>query len=86
MQPWLIWMIMGLTLMIGTNSPRRYCHFLGFSSMLVSGAIYLNWINSLTSALLTWFITSIIFMFFLRSFFMKYFRVILKFISGKTLR
>ena len=47
--------------------------FLGISAMVVSGAIYMGWITSVTYALITWFITSIIFMLFLRSLFMKYF-------------
>ena len=74
MQPWLIWMSLGLVLMIlELIVPGGIVVFLGFSAMIVSGAIYIGLIDSLTTALITWFITSIIFMFFLRSFFMKYF-------------
>ena len=74
MQPWLIWMIFGLTMMVAELViPGGIIVFLGISAMVVSGAIYMGWITSVTYALITWFITSIIFMLFLRSLFMKYF-------------
>ena len=74
MQSWLIWMSVGLFLMLSELLvPGGIVVFLGVSAMIVSGAIYLGWITSVTNALITWFIISIIFMFTLRSLFMKYF-------------
>ena len=74
MQPWLIWMSLGIALMVAELIvPGGIVVFLGISAMVVSLAIYVGWISSITYALLTWFITSIIFMLFLRSLFMKYF-------------
>ena len=74
MQPWLIWMSVGLFLMLSELLvPGGIVVFLGVSAMIVSGAVYLGWITSVTNALITWFIISIIFMFTLRSLFMKYF-------------
>ena len=74
MQPWLIWMSLGIALMVAELLvPGGIVVFLGISAMVVSMAIYVGWISSVTYALLTWFITSIVFMLFLRSLFMKYF-------------
>ena len=74
MQSWLIWMGVGLFLMLSELLiPGGIVVFLGVSAMIVSGAVYLGWITTATNALIAWFIISIVFMFTLRSLFMKYF-------------
>lgn len=74
MEPWLIWSILGSVLiLLEFIVPGGIVVFLGLAAILVGGSIYAQWITSLTSALLTWFISSIFFMLFLRSVFIKYF-------------
>ena len=74
MDAWAIWLIVAISLMVAEFIvPGGIVIFLGLSAMIVSGLVYLEWIISLTHALITWFIVSIIFMFFVRSLFMKYF-------------
>lgn len=74
MEAWVIWLTVAISLMVAELIvPGGIVIFLGLSAMIVSGLLYSEWIISLTHALIAWFIVSIIFMFFVRSLFMKYF-------------
>ena len=74
MDQWLIWMIAGTVMvLLEFILPGGIIVFLGMAAMIVGGSVYMEWITSITSALLTWFISSIFLMIFLRSIFIKYF-------------
>ena len=74
MDAWLIWMSIGVVMiLLEFILPGGIIVFLGIAAMAVGLGVYMGWITSLTSALLTWFISSIFLMLFLRSIFIKYF-------------
>lgn len=74
MENWMIWSLIGATLVIAEFVlPGGIVVFLGVSALVVGGALYLGWIDSLYVAFMTWFITSILSLIFLRTLFMKFF-------------
>lgn len=74
MEQWLIWVIAGAVMvLLEFILPGGIIVFLGLAAMMVGGSIHLGWITSTTTAFLTWFISSIFLMLFLRSIFIKYF-------------
>lgn len=74
MDVWLIWLISGVVMiLLEFIIPGGIIVFLGIAASIVAGGIFAGWIDSLTNALLTWFITSLFLMIFLRSIFIKYF-------------
>lgn len=74
MEQWLIWLIAGgVMVLLEFILPGGIIVFLGLAALVVGGGVYFGFITSILSAILTWFISSLIFMIFLRSLFMKYF-------------
>ena len=74
MESWMIWALAGAAMVIlEFVLPGGIVVFLGVSALIVGGASYLGWIDSIYSAFMTWFVTSIISLFFLRTLFMKFF-------------
>ncbi|MCB0419973.1 MAG: NfeD family protein [Bdellovibrionales bacterium] len=74
MEAYIIWMSLGIVLiLLEFFVPGGIVVFLGVAATLVGAGIYLNIIETLSDALITWFISSLILMLFLRSLFMKFF-------------
>lgn len=70
----LLWLVSGVTfILLELVVPGGIIVFLGCSALVVSAGIQFGYITTIQAAFLTWFITSIIFMIFLRSVFIKYF-------------
>lgn len=70
----LIWIVAGLIMIIMEFLiPGGIISFLGISALIVGLGVYFNIIDSVISAFITWFITSLILLLTLRSVFMKYF-------------
>ena len=74
MQAWLIWIALGAVMIfLELIVPGGIIVFLGLASISVGAALYYELVTTTMMALLTWFITSIFFIIFFRSFFIKYF-------------
>jgi membrane protein implicated in regulation of membrane protease activity len=74
MQAQMIWLILGAVfILLEVVVPGGIVIFLGVASLTVSGLVHFGVITDVPTALITWFIVSIVMMFGLRSFFMKYF-------------
>jgi len=74
LEHWQIWGVFGgVLVLLELILPGGIVIFLGLAAFIVAGGLYLDVITSVTSSFLTWFISSLIFIIFLRSFFMKYF-------------
>jgi membrane protein implicated in regulation of membrane protease activity len=71
---WLIWLVGGLVLsLLELIIPGGIIVFVGVAGMIVALLVKFGFVTSLVSSLIIWFMLSIVFMFVLRSFFMKYF-------------
>lgn len=74
MQPWLIWTIAGAFLItLEMLLPGGIVVFLGCSALMVALGIKLELLTGWSQGLIAWFVMSILLLFTLRSFFMKYF-------------
>jgi membrane protein implicated in regulation of membrane protease activity len=74
MKIWLIWILGGLILsLLELIVPGGIIVFVGVAGIIVGLLIKFGFITSLVTSFIVWFILSIVFMFVLRSFFMKYF-------------
>lgn len=74
MEFWLIWGVAGLVMaLLEIVLPGGIVVFLGAAAIAVSAALKFGIMTSPVNAFIAWFITSIVFILFLRSFFMKYF-------------
>lgn len=74
MNSWIAWLIFSAVLMaLEIILPGGIVVFLGIAGLIVSLGVYTQLIDSLPVALITWFISSLFLIIFLRSFFMKYF-------------
>ena len=74
MEPWIIWIILGLALaFLEVVVPGGVLVFLGLSAVLVGAALHFGLVDTLMAAFTLWFITSIVTLLFLRSLFMKFF-------------
>ncbi len=68
-----IWFILGVILvLLEFVIPGAILSFIGIASILVSGALYFNLIQGLVASLLTWFISSIILVLFLRTYILRF--------------
>jgi membrane protein implicated in regulation of membrane protease activity len=71
---WLIWLLSGVVLsLLELIIPGGIIVFVGVAGIIVSLLIKFGFITNLVTSFIIWFILSIIFMFVLRSFFMKFF-------------
>ncbi len=74
MNDWLVWMsIGGVMMLLELILPGGVIVFLGLASVSVGALVYLGYINTVVMALIAWFIISLLFIFVLRAFFIKYF-------------
>ncbi len=74
MQAQMIWLIVGAVFMLlEVVIPGGIVVFLGIASVSVAALIHFEIVNDIPTAFMSWFIISIVMMFGLRSFFMKYF-------------
>lgn len=70
----LLWIIAGIVMVVlEFLIPGGIISFVGLSAIIVGVGIYFKIIDSVASAFITWFITSLILLLTLRSVFMKYF-------------
>ena len=71
---YIYWLGFGILLMLlELLLPGGIVVFLGLAASMVATALYFNWIVEIKSAFTLWFILSIFFMLFLRSFFLQFF-------------
>ncbi|MFK8139124.1 MAG: NfeD family protein [Bdellovibrionales bacterium] len=71
---YMIWLGLGvLFILLEAVIPGGIIVFLGLAAVVTSGLIYFGFITTLTSALISWFIISLLMLFILRSIFMKFF-------------
>lgn len=69
-----LWIIAGIVMVVlEFLIPGGIISFVGLSAIIVGVGIYFKIIDSVASAFITWFITSLILLLTLRSVFMKYF-------------
>ncbi len=74
MEIWLIWLIAGLILAtLELVVPGGIVIFLGLAALAVSMGFKLGLLASLTHGFIAWFVLSIVFLFFLRALFLKFF-------------
>ena len=74
MEMWSVWIITGFVFMLlETLVPGGIIVFVGSSAVITGALVKFNILPSLVDSILFWFISSIASMFFLRSFFMKFF-------------
>ena len=73
MAPWKIWLISSIVLILSEFIiPGAIVVFLGMAGLLVSGGLYFGWIDSVLTAFIFWFISSLFLMIFVRSIFVRY--------------
>lgn len=71
---WLVWVISGIALMfLEFLIPGGIVSFAGIAAMIVGASIFYGFIDTVLMSFAMWFITSILLLILLRSFFMKYF-------------
>ena len=74
MKGWMIWLLIGgVFVVLEAILPGGIVIFLGMGAMTVSLGLYLGWITTFVGAFLTFFISSLVYILFLRSIFIKYF-------------
>lgn len=70
----MIWFIIGVVCIVSEAViPGGIVVFLGLAAILVGALLHFGIIVTTTQAMLIWFVSSIVMLFVLRSFFMKYF-------------
>ena len=68
------WMMLGAALIIlEAVLPGGIVVFLGIAAIIVGSSIYMGWITSAVTALIIWFMISLVLLLVLRSIFIKYF-------------
>jgi inner membrane protein len=74
MEAFVLWLIAGVVLMLlEIVVPGGVVIFLGLAAGVVGASVAFGWVDTLAHSLLLWFITSIVLLLGLRSFFLKYF-------------
>ena len=74
MTPWLIWVTCGVIMMLlELILPGGVIIFLGIAAITVGSLLYLEWITSISTSFILWFIISITLLLFLRERLSMYF-------------
>ena len=74
MAPWLIWVICGIVMvLLELILPGGVIIFLGTAAVIVGTLLYFEWITSVSTSFISWFIVSITLLLFLRERLSRYF-------------